>query len=113
MTSSTDLSALFFEHKILPKILGEPTFDKLHQLLRWMKANACSVPCPLGGGMNGYVGMLVSALSYASLAPGTPFVAPVSTGILQVPSNATQYQIALARNQHDEELRVFREYTLI
>ena len=57
--------------------------------------------------------MLVSALSYASLAPGTPFVAPVSPGVLQVPPNATQYQIALARNQHDEELRVFREYTLI
>ena len=113
MASSTDLNALFFEHKILPKILGEPTFDKLHQLLRWMKANACSVPCTLGGGANGYVGMLVSNVSYATLAPRTPFIVPVHPGVLQVPPNSTQYQIALAKSQHDESVRVYREYTLM
>ena len=113
MTSNTDLKELFFEHKLLPKINGEPTFSNLHQLLRLLKANACSVPCTLGGGTHGYIGILVSAMTYATLAPGTPFVIPVHPGPLHLPPGLTQYQIALEKNQHEEALRVSHEYQLM
>ena len=78
--ASTDLKELFFEYKILDRVSGEPDFLRLHALLRCSKANACSVPCTLGGGGNGYVGMLVTTVAYSALAPATPFVAPVHPG---------------------------------
>ena len=74
MTSNTDFKELFFKHQILPKIEGESTFKTLHSILNLLKVNACSVPCTLGGGNNGYVGILVSDVSYQILAPGTPFI---------------------------------------
>ena len=110
---ATDLKELYFEHKILDRILGEPDFPQLHSLLRACKANACSVPSTLGGGQNGYVGMLVSAVAYASLAPGTPFIAPVHPGGLPPLPNGTQYQIAQLKSQHDESKRVYEEYILM
>ena len=110
---NTDLKELFFEHKIIEKISGEPTFTTLHQLLRLLKANACSVLCTLGGGGHGYVGMLVSATAYNILAPGTPFLVPVHPGVLPVIAGQTQYQIALAKSQHETALRAFQEYVLM
>ena len=111
--SNTDFKELFFEHKLIPRIEGEPTFTSLHNLLRLLKANTCSVPCTLGGGNHGYVGMLISATSYHILAPGTPFIAPTHPGPLAVVPGATQYQIALAKSQHEETMRVFRDYCLM
>lgn len=111
--SNTDFKELFFEHKLIPRIEGEPTFTSLHNLLRLLKANTCSVPCTLGGGNHGYVGMLISAVSYHILAPGTPFIAPTHPGPLAVVPGATQYQIALAKSQHEETMRVFRDYCLM
>ena len=110
---ATDLKELYFEHKILDRILGEPDFPQLHSLLRACKANACSVPSTLGGGQNGYVGMLVSAIVYASLAPGTPFIAPVHPGGLLPLPNGTQYQITQLKSQHDESKQVYEEYILM
>lgn len=110
---ATDLKELFFEHKILDRISGEPDFPQLHSLLRACKANACSVPSTLGGGQNGYIGMLVSAVAYASLAPGTPFTAPVHPGALPPLPNGTQYQITQLKSQHDESKRVYEEYILM
>ena len=86
---STDFKELFFEHKIVPKIEGEPSFTQLHKLNQILKANACSVPCTLGGGANGYIGMIVSDATYASLKSGTPFITPVHPGILAITANAT------------------------
>ena len=90
MMLNTDLKELFFEHKIIENIAGEPTFTTLHQLLRLLKANACSVPCSLGGGGHGYVEMLVSATAYNILASGTPFLVPVHPGALPVIAGQTQ-----------------------
>ena len=111
--TATDLKELFFEFKILDKISGEPDFPRLHALLRCSKANTCSVPCTLGGGANGYVGMLVSAVAYEALAPGTPFIAPVHPGQMPALPGGTQYQIALMKTQHEEAIRVYTEYILM
>ena len=113
MTSNTDFKELFFEHKILSKIEGEPTFTTLHSLLQLLKENACSVQCTLGGGMHGYVGMLVSDASYAVLTPGTPFISPVHPGSLTPIAGVTQFQIALQKSQHEESIRIFRDYSLM
>ena len=113
MSSSTDFKELFFEYKILPEIEGEPAFNYLHYLLQLIKANACSVPCTLGGENHGYVGILLSDAAYSILDPGTPFIAPVHPRTLTIIPGATQYQIDLAKTQYNEATRVFREYSLM
>ena len=72
------------------------------------KANCSSVPCTLGGGPHGYSGILLSATTYATLAPTTSFVIPLNSGVLLVPVGATQYEIVLAKTTHDEALRVLQ-----
>ena len=75
-TANINLNALYYEYKVLTKIVGEPNFNKLMVLFKELKANAAAVPCTLAGGANGYLGMLVSAAQYQTVAPGTPFVRP-------------------------------------
>ena len=42
-----------------------------------------------------------------------PFVLPIHPGILQIIHPATQYEIARAKNLHDEGLPTFESYKLI
>ena len=111
--SSTNVRDLYFEFKELTPIVGEPEFDGLHQMLLEIKANLSSVPSTLGGGAHGYAGIILSAPTYANLAPGTPFLTPAHPGPLNIPIRATQFEIALAKSQHEEALKNFSEYQLV
>ena len=111
--ATTNVRENYFEHKDLSRIVGEPVFDNLHQMLLEVKANLSSVPSTLGGGAHGYAGAILSVPTYATLAPTTPFITPVHPGTLTVPAGATQYAIALLKTQHDEHMRVFSEYQLV
>ena len=108
MTSHPNVRELFFEYEQLIRIYGELNVSTLHGMHLESKANCSSVPCTLGGGAHGYSGILLSATTYATLAPTTPFVIPLHPGVLLVPVGATQYKIALAKTTHDEALRVFQ-----
>ena len=52
-TTNVNLKDLYFEYKVLPRIVGEPTFNTLYDMLKQLKANDAAVPCTLGGGANG------------------------------------------------------------
>ena len=112
-TSNINLNELYFEYKVLPRIVGEPTFNNLHEILKQLKANTCAVPCTLGGGANGYLGMLVSPPKYATVAPGTPFVAPAMPGALVINPTDTQYQIAITKTLYETALREHQTYILM
>ena len=112
-TSNINLNELYFEYKVLTKIIGEPTFDKLHVLFRELKANTAAVPCTLAGGANGYLGMLVSAAQYQTVAPGTPFTPPPQPGPLVIDPTDTQYQIMIAKTQYETALREHQTYVLL
>ena len=112
-TTSANIQNLYFEYKDLTQISGEPTFSTLHYMLLQLKANESSVPSELGGGAHGYVGAILSPVTYATLAPMTPFVPPVHQDDLTVPPMATQYQISLAKFQHENALQVFNQYQLV
>ena len=112
-TSNINLNDLYFEYKVLTKIVGEPNFDKLHVLFRELKANTAAVPCTLAGGANGYLGMLVSPAQYQTVAPGTPFVPPVAPGALTIAPGDTQYQIMMAKTQYETALREHQTYILL
>ena len=112
-TSNIDLNVLYFKYKVLTKITGKPTFAKLHVLFRKLKSNTAAVPCTLAGGANGYLGMLVSAAQYQTVAPGTPFVPPPQPGALIIDPNDTQYQIMIAKTQYETALREHQTYVLL
>mgnify|MGYP000515067367 CR=1 FL=1 len=63
-TSNINLNELYYEYKVLTKIVGKPSFNKLVVLFQELKANPAAVPCTLAGGANGYFGMLVSTAQY-------------------------------------------------
>ena len=112
MTSNTDFKELYFEHNDMPRIVGEPSFTPLHNMLSRLKANASSVPCTLGGGVHGYVGTLLSPTAYASLSH-TAFHEPTHPGGLVIPQHSTQYEIAHLKQNHEDSLAIFQDYSLM
>jgi hypothetical protein len=63
---------------------GPPTSNDLNLLKEELIAITASIPSVLGGGMNGHAGMLLSDINYATMAPGSLFVVPVSPGVYLV-----------------------------
>ena len=98
----------FFEKQELTKIVGEPTYETLQQLLRELKANARTVHSNLGGGTFGHLALVISPASYALISP-TPFIRPTHPGQLTIPAGSTQHAARTLKDQHDENLRVFHE----
>ena len=112
-TSNMNFRHLYFEHKALTRIIGEPTFSTIHLMLLQLKANASSVPSTLGGGQRSYIGVIFSPVTYATLAPMQPFKPLFHPGIFQVDLPATQFEISLAKTLHNENVRPFQSCLLI
>ena len=62
----------YFQHKVLTKVHGKPTYEGLQTLATEIKANAGSVPSAASGGANGHLSMILSAARYATLAGTVP-----------------------------------------
>ena len=113
MTGSTDDIMKGFPHQIIPKIIGEPTFDLLQDIHRKLSANAASVPTTLGGGAHGYLGMTTPGNTYFALT-GALFQPPNDPGPLpQIPPNATAAQIGNIERTHKEAKRLYQEYVAV
>ena len=106
---STNFRENYFQHPELTKIIGEPNHTSLTTLLNELKANAQSVHSNLGGGAHGHLGLVLSTLDYASVAPMTPYVRPRFPGSFVLENNVTNMQAQMLRDQHAENLRQFQE----
>lgn len=101
-----------FPHTALPKIDGLPTYECLKEIRTLLKENATTIPCTLGGGNTGYLGMVVNAAVYLTVAPNDPLNIPAQPPTLPViPPAATAAQTGELVRQHSEELRIWCEYT--
>ena len=100
-----------FEHPELSRIIGEPTTASLITLLAEVRDNAGSVQTDLGGGSHGHLGLVCDPNTYQRLVPDSePYNRPENPGRLEIAeAGLTQYQIAQAREEHDEATRLFRE----
>ena len=79
--SLPDYRSSYFEYKSLTKILGEPTIDSIAKLHKEIKRNAQKVPTTLGGGQNGYLGLVIPTDVYNAI-PGTrQFHRPQDPGV--------------------------------
>jgi hypothetical protein len=87
MTSRTpSVKDTYFQHKVLTKIHGKPTYESLQTAFTELKANASSVPSTLGGGQNGHLGLLLSNARYTALPNSLPWVAPGNPGPFAPPA---------------------------
>ena len=105
-----DYRSIYFAFPNLTPINGEPDADILIKLKNQLKANASSVPSNLGGGAHGHLGLVLSDATYA-LVSNTPFVPPAHPGPLVIPPGTTGPMATVLREQHVENLRLFREVT--
>ena len=100
-----------FEHPELSRIIGEPTTASLITLLAEVRDNAGSVQTDLGGGAQDHLGLVCNPQTYQVLVSAAePYICPENPGrLVLAEAGLTQYQIAQAREEHDESTRLIRE----
>jgi hypothetical protein len=64
----------YFQHPSLTKISGNQTYKSLAKLEKETKANGKSMPSTLGGGSQGYLGLVSSYSAYDRVSHGVPFI---------------------------------------
>jgi hypothetical protein len=87
----------YFQHKVLTKIHGPPSYESLQNVSTELKANARSVPSTLGG-QNGHLGILLSDVRHITVPLAIPWVTPGNPGPFVPPVNGTGPQIEAARD---------------
>jgi hypothetical protein len=93
------------------KIMGEPNYKTIRELQDTLEENATSIECGLGGGSNGYLGVLLSAAEYATIPGTVPFIAPVNPGHTAPPVAGAAAAIANQARVFDEAYRKYQEYS--
>jgi hypothetical protein len=95
-TSTPDELIAGFPHNILLKVTGEPTFEDLKIIRRYLNTNTMSVSSYEGGGWHVRLGLIMTNDEYFALAMDV-FTAPENPGATPVhPYNSTAAQIAEA-----------------
>ena len=98
----------YFEFPTLDTIHGEPTFTTLLRMKKQLKANAIAVTSDLGGGQFGHLGLVLTPQDFARLSP-VPYVRPAHPGALVIPAGTAQHEAIRLREEHKENIRLFRE----
>jgi hypothetical protein len=84
------------------EVHGQPTNLDINLLEEELIAVASSIPTTLGRGNNGHAGMLLSAVDYDSLSPGTPFINPANPGVY--PAGVTAANRSRMEAEHKAEV---------
>ena len=93
----------------LTPIAGKPTYATLKTLKDQLKANAASVPTTLGGGNHGYLGLILSPATYATISP-TAFIEPTSPGQHPaIPDGTNAANTSAIIRRHTEDTQQWRE----
>lgn len=91
-----------------PKILGNPTFEKLKSIKKSLKSNASSVQSNLGGGAHSHLGLILDHATYHATT-GEHYETPAHPGALFISAGTTLHEAVCLREDHAEHIRVFRE----
>jgi hypothetical protein len=102
----------YFQHPSLTKIGGDATYTSLAKRERECKANGKSVLSTLGGGSQGHLGLVCSALAYNCVSPGVHFDWPVLLVLADLAASTTA-QITTARQQYEDGIAIFQACDLI
>ena len=75
MTMSVEYIGEKLPIKNIPTIIGDPTYQAINELREALYANAGAIPMKLGGGHNGYVGLIMGTAVYENIL-GTTYTIP-------------------------------------
>ena len=99
-----------FEYKELTPVIGEPDIDSLIVVFQQLKRNAQRIPTTLGGGLLGYLALVLPPTVYLTVPNAQVFVCPVHPGPFLASGNRlTAADIAEEKAEHDEEIRLYNE----
>jgi hypothetical protein len=98
IASVPSVNDTYFQHKVLTKIHGQPSYECFQNVSTELKANATSVTSTLGGGQNGHLGLLLSNARYIILPHAIPWGTPGNPGPFVPPVAGTGPQIEAARD---------------
>jgi hypothetical protein len=107
-----------FHHPILPTVEGEPDYQTIHTTRKFLQANSRAIDTHLGGGTLGHLGLIISDVSYAMIAPPTSeepklCVTPNAPGRAPATTDGTAAQISAARHLWEDDVQTYRTYTSV
>jgi hypothetical protein len=109
MTASTpDEIIVGFPDRILPKVIGKPTFEDLNIIYRYLNTDSMSVSSYEGGSRHGHLDLIMTNDEYFDLAMDV-FTAPENPGATPTIANkAAAVNITDANRAQNEATRVYR-----
>eukprot|EP00957_Ditylum_brightwellii_P009314 704768-Ditylum_brightwellii.AAC.1 len=54
-----------FPHQILPTIVGQPTYQTIYEVHKFLVEIASTIPSMIGGGNHGHLGLVIKASKYS------------------------------------------------
>ena len=99
-----------FKFPELTKVHNRPDYQLLQKIKNELKTNASRVTSDLGGGAHRHLGLILTPAEYA-LVLVVPYVRPLHPRPLVLPAGqgVTNLQQEIARDNHQEAVRVFQE----
>jgi hypothetical protein len=102
-------------HQTLPTVQGEPDYQTIHAIRKFLQANSRAIDTHLGGGTLGHMGLIVSYASYAMIPLATYagpilWVSPTAPGRATGNTDGTAAQISTARHICEEEVQTYGTY---
>jgi hypothetical protein len=107
-----------FPHPILPAVDGEPDYQTINATRKFLQANSRAIDTHLDGGTLGYLGLIISDISYSNIAPPTAYAptlwkTPNASGRAPATTDGTAAQISAARHIWEEDVQTYRTYTSV
>ena len=102
---------LVFPTPVLTPIVGRPTNSTLQVLQQQLFQNARAIPCFLGGGVDGHLGLIMTPVTYLTRPNAIAFVVPESPGLLAAPPNdVNMLVVAEHKRVYNNNIKVFQKY---
>jgi hypothetical protein len=107
-----------FPHPILPTVEGEPNYQTIHAIRKFLQANSLAIDTHLGGGTLGHLGLIVSDADYSNIAPTTAdaptfWVSPNAPGRAPAATDGTAAQLSTARHVWEEDVQTYWTCTYV
>jgi hypothetical protein len=107
-----------FPHPVLPTVQGEPDYQTIHATRKCLQANSRAIDTHLGGGTLGQLGLIISYVYYAVIAPATNgeptfWITPQAPGRAPATTDGTAAQISAARHIWEVDVQTYRICTSV
>jgi hypothetical protein len=107
-----------FPHPVLPTVQGDPDYQTIHTIRKFLQANSRAMDTHLGGGTLGHLSLSISDASYAMISPTTDagptlWATPNSPGRAPATTDGTAAQISAARHIWEEDVQTYLTCTSV